>query len=62
MLVYQDEEIDCRDRKWRLLGYEAQDENGQVLRRSAVGAAPLPMLPAVDHTIGGEVVRTVCGL
>ncbi len=62
VLVYQDEEIDCRDHRWRLLGYEAQDNNGHVLRRSADNTVPPPMLPAVDHTIGSEVIRTVCQL
>ena len=60
VLVYQDEEIDCRAHRWRMLGFEAQDEDGKPVQRSSPAAAPPPMLPALDRTIGGEVTRTVC--
>ncbi|WP_174292283.1 surface-adhesin E family protein [Sphingomonas bacterium] len=60
VLVYQDEEFDCRARQWRMLAFEAQDEDGKVVQRSTPAAAPPPLLPALDHTIGGEVARTVC--
>lgn len=60
VLVYQDEEIDCRGHRWRQLGFEALDEDGKVVQRSSPTAAPAPLLPALEHTIGGEVARTVC--
>lgn len=58
VLVYQDEEIDCRARRWRLTGFEAQDADGKVVRREKL--PPAQMLAANAGSIGGEVVATVC--
>ena len=62
VLVYQDEEIDCAARAWRLLGFDAQDAEGKTVKRSAADYPAGAMLPAVAGTIGGEVVASVCAL
>lgn len=60
VLVYQDEEIDCAARTWRLIGFDARDADDRVVKRSAAGTPPSAMLPGVPGTIGGEVIAAVC--
>nr|WP_174280284.1 hypothetical protein [Sphingomonas bacterium] len=59
VLVYQDEEIDCAARTWRLLAFDARDADGRTVQR---GASTAPALPVTSETIGGRVVRTVCAM
>ena len=57
VVAYQDEEIDCRARTWRLAAFDARDEAGRVVRSGqSAGLA----FPVVAGTIGDAVVRTVC--
>lgn len=58
--VYQDEEIDCTARTWRLFGFDARDAEDRVVKRSSRLARPGTMLPGVAGTIGGEVIAAVC--
>ena len=60
VIVYQDEDIDCRDGTWRLVGYDARDANGRVVERRGSVKRASSALPAVAGTIGGAVVATVC--
>lgn len=60
VLVYQDEELDCRARTWRLVSFDARDADDRLVRSSPIGATPGAALPAIEGTIGGEVVRAVC--
>lgn len=62
VLAFEDEEFDCPAHTWRLLAFEARDEDDKVIRRSPPDTAAGPMLPVVDHTIGGEVAKAVCAL
>ena len=62
VLVYQDEEIDCAARRWRMLGFEGRDNDDQVVERLGPAATPPPFLAAIAGTIGGEVTRTACAL
>ena len=59
VLVYQDEEIDCRARTWRLAAFDARDADGRSVRR---GASAAPAIPVVGGTIGDAVVSAVCAL
>lgn len=60
VLVYQDEEIDCAAKTWRLLAFDARDASGATVKRSEADHPAGAMLPAVPGTIGGEAVATVC--
>ena len=57
VVVFQDEEVDCRERRWRLVAYDAHDAAGGVVR---AGTSTAPAVPVVAGTIGDAVVRTVC--
>lgn len=60
VLAYQDEEIDCKARTWRLIGFDARDADDRVVNRSGTNAPPSAMLPGVAGTLGGEVIAAVC--
>ncbi len=62
MLAYEDEEFDCAGRSWRLLAFEARDEDDRVVDRGPADLPSRPMLPIVEHTVGGEVARAVCAI
>ncbi|WP_375392548.1 surface-adhesin E family protein [uncultured Sphingomonas sp.] len=57
VLVYQDEEVDCRARTWRLAAYDARDADDRIVRQGKSAAAALPV---VEGTIGEAVLSTVC--
>lgn len=59
VLVYQDEEIDCAGRTWRLAAFDARDADGRTVRR---GVGTAPALPVTAGTIGDAVVAAVCAM
>lgn len=60
VLVYQDEEIDCKARTWRLIGFDARDADDRVMKRADTRKPGDAMLPGLPGTIGGEVIAAVC--
>lgn len=62
VIVYQNEDIDCRNRTWRLIGYDARDAKGKVVEQRQFAQSDSATLPALPGTIGGEVVATVCAI
>lgn len=60
VLVYQDEEIDCAAKTWRLLSFDARDAENRIVKRSVPGAHAGAVLPGLAGTVGGEVVAAVC--
>ena len=58
--VRQDEEFDCTGNRWRLVGYEALDENDKVVARSAPDHARGALLTIDDKSINGAVRDFIC--
>ena len=58
VLVYQDEEFDCTGGRWRMLAFDARDENDKIVEHS-IPTNP-PFHPIVELSVGGAVAKAVC--